>query len=248
MNGAVDATSIVLQILPNRILVAADTRVGKSTNGGPEAFEDTECKIVPLGNSAAFAVTGDDSYVRSELSDPVASWDSRSDAREAYAEENGNLIAAADNWATRVKHFFLSAYFSNPAFVKRAASHNQLLVGYFAGFQDSKPVVLERVVYLDDHTFQIILDEQHVLPTRELPHTSNSITQDLIEGHSEAANDSWQKKSKSIPLSDRNFRRLEFLIQFTANSDRSVGKQVNVLEISPDKKPHWLQNSTCPYD
>src|SRR5229473_1035641 len=88
LNGSADATSIVVQIYPDRILLAADTR-GAKLDVGTKSIDETECKIVPLGN-AAFALTGNEDYIPNQLNDPVASWDSRSDAREAYAEQRGD--------------------------------------------------------------------------------------------------------------------------------------------------------------
>ena len=127
-------------------------------------------------------------------------------------------------------------------------NQNILLVGLFSGFQEGKAILLIRIVYLDEHGLQPILDKQIVQSARELPYTSNGITQDLIEGHSqrtEAANAAWLKKSRSIPVSSRALRRVEFLVQFTANYDETVGTRVDVLEIFQNKKPRWLQNFTC---
>jgi hypothetical protein len=249
--GSVDATSIVVQLSPNRILVAADTRAGKSTNGGPKFFEDTQCKIAPLGNVAAFAHTGDAGYI-SGPSDSVASWDSLSDANEAYAQEGGNLIATGDNWAARAKRHFASFYSANPERLKQiahAGTNNILLSALFSGYQDGKPILAIYNVYLDEGGSTPVLDRHRVFYARELPYTSHAVTEELIEGHSErteAANAAWLEKLKSIPPSEVYFRRIEFLIQFTANYDEAVGKQVNVLEISPDKKPTWRLNPACP--
>jgi hypothetical protein len=250
LNGSsADATSIVIQVYPNRILVAADTR-GAKLDVGTKSVNETECKIVPLGN-AAFALSGNEDYVPTQFSDPVASWNSRSDAREAYAEQHGDLIATVDNWTARAKRHYSSFYFANPERVKQLAqanNQNVLLVGLFSGFQEGKAILLVRIVYLDPQGLQPILDKQLVLSARELPYTSNGITQDLIEGHSQragAANAAWLKKSQSIAVSNRALRRVEFLIQFTANYDETVGTRVNVLEIFRNKKPRWLQNFTC---
>jgi hypothetical protein len=249
LSGSADATSIVIQIYQSRILIAADTR-GSKLDVGTKSVDETECKIVPLGNSAV-ALSGNEDYVPTQLSDPVASWDSRSDAREAYAEQRGDLVATVDNWAARAERHYLSFYFANPGRVKQLAeanSENVLLVGLFSGFPEGKAILLVRIVYLDEHLLQPIQDKQFVLSARELPYTSNGITQDLIEGHSQktvAANAAWLKKLRSIPVSSRALRRVEFLVQFTANYDATVGTRVNVLEIFQNKKPRWLQDFTC---
>ena len=49
----------------------------------------------------------------------------------------------------------------------------------------------------------------------------------------------------SISPPEVPFRRIEFMIQETSKYDKSVGTRVNVLEVLPDKRPHWLQNFTC---
>ena len=249
LNGSANATSIVVQVDLGKILFAADTR-GTKLDVGSKVTEDTECKIALLGN-AAFAVTGIEDYVQNRLDDPVASWDSRSDAREAYMEHRGDLVAMSDDWAARAKQHYLSFYFANPARVKQLAQANEkniLLAGFFSGFQDGKAILLLRWLYLDEHELSPIVDNQRVLSARELPYTSNGVTNELIEGHSEktnAANAAWAKESRSIPLSSEAFRRVEFLIQFTANYDQTVGTRVNVLEIVRHKAPRWLQNFTC---
>jgi hypothetical protein len=243
------ATSIVVQIESSRILIAADTR-GAKLNIGSKAFEETECKIVLLGN-AAFAVTGNVDYVRNSLSDSMASWDARTDARDAFAAQHGDLLATANDWASRGKQHFMSFYFSNPSRLKQLAQANDqniLLAGFFSGFQDGEARVLVRFIYLDENSLSPILDKQVVLPQRESPYSSHGLTQELIDGHSEraqAANAEWLKKSASIPPSSQVFRRIEFFIQATSNYDDGVGTQVNVLEISPHENPRWLQNSTC---
>ena len=249
LNGSVGATSIVAQVDPDRILFAADTH-GDKLDPDSKSSNETECKIVPLGN-AAFALTGNMDYVRHQLNDPIASWDSRSDAREAYTEQSGDLVATANDWATRAKRHYSSFYLANPARVKQLAKANDqniLLVGMFVGFQGGKALLLFEFVYLDEHGLQPILRKQLVLPARKLPYSSNGITQDLIDGHSERAKSAeaaWLKKSSSIPFSTRAFRRLEFVIQVTAKYDETVGTRVNVLEIFPHEGPRWLQNFTC---
>src|SRR5271167_40306 len=72
LSKSADATSVVVQLGPNRIVLAADTR-GTKLNRGSTSVEDAECKIVPLGN-AAFAVTGNEDYVPNQQNDQIASW------------------------------------------------------------------------------------------------------------------------------------------------------------------------------
>lgn len=248
--GTANATSIVVQVDSGRIFIAADTRGAALTPGVATAFHETECKIVPLGN-AAFAVTGNEDYVQTQQNDLVASWNSRSDAREAYTEHKDDLIATSDEWAARAVRHYLFFYFINPARVQELAQVNSehvLLEGLFAGFQAGQAILILRYVYLNEGSLSPILDSKTVVPVRTLPYTSNGITQELIEGHSErteAAKAAWKNKLASIPIANREFRQLEFLVQFTHNYDESVGQRVNIMEVFPQKKPLWLQNFTC---
>ena len=206
-------------------------------------------QIVPLAHTA-FAITGNMDYVRNRADDPVASWDSRSDAS---ASHEGDILAMASDWSERGKRHYLSFYRANPmrvAQLARANNQNILLVGLFVGFREGKATLVMQMVYLDEKQFFTpILDKQVVLAAREVPYTSNGITQELIEGNSEralASQSAWAEKSKSIPPSEQQQRRVEFFIQETSKYDRAVGTHVNILAVSPDTEQRWLQNSTCP--
>jgi hypothetical protein len=244
------ATSIVVQLEHDHIIFAADTR-GLKQDTGSQSTNEGECKIVPLG-TAAFAITGNMDYVRHQLDDAIASWDSRSDAREAYIEQHGNLVATADNWAARAKRHYSSFYLVAPNRVKELAaanSQNILVRGMFVGFTGKQAVLVVRDVYLDEKALPPILEKSMSLPERSLPYTSNGITQELIEGHSArkaTADAAWLKLSSSIRSSSMSLRHVEFLIQATAQYDATVGERVNVLRITLDHSPRWLQNFTCP--
>jgi hypothetical protein len=250
LNWPATATSIVAKVDATRILFAADTH-GDKLDPGAQAGNENECKIVPLEH-AAFAVTGNMDYIRHQFDDTVASWDSRDDAREAFIAHNGDLLATIGDWSNRAKRHYSSFYRSNPMRVAQLAkinSENILLVGIFAGFQAGQATLIMQVIYFDEGQLAPILDKRIVLGPRELPYTSNAVTQDLIEGHSDrmrVADGGWRNKLLSIAAPEREMRRLEFLIQETAKYDRAVGTHVNVLEVFPDKNPHWLQNVTCP--
>jgi hypothetical protein len=247
--GSAGATSIVVKLDPDRILIAADVR-GVKLGPNFKSSNETECKIVAF-NDAAFAVTGIADYVRYQLNDPVRSWDAYSDAREAYRAQSGDLFAAANDWATRATRHYSSFYLANPARVRQLAKANDqnvLLVGMFTGFRGDKAQLIVEKIYLDEYGSQPILHQQLVLPARESPYSSNRITEDLIDGYSaraKSAQTAWLKISGSIPASMRTLRRIEFLIQATAEYDKTVGTRVNVLEVLPHKSPHWLQNFTC---
>ena len=250
LHGSALATSIVVQVDPSRILVAADT-LGSKLDPGATSRNEAECKIVPFEGSA-FAVAGNMDYLRNRLDDPVASWDSRSDAHDAYTEQRGDLVAASDDWATRAERHYTSFYLANPARVTELAKTNDqnvLLVGVFAGFQGGKALLLMRIVYLDEHFPPAIRDRQVSLSERKLPYSTNGITQELVEGNSDrrrATDAAWTKKSRSIPPSRQTVRHIEFLIQATAQYDDTVGTRVDIVQITFGHKPVWLQNLTCP--
>jgi hypothetical protein len=249
MNRPAGATSIIAQVDSNRILFAADTH-GDKLDPGSQAGNENECKIVPLGR-AAFAITGNMDYMRHQLDDPVASWDSRVDARDAYTAHDGDLLAAVQDWSGRAKRHYSAFYRANPtrvAQLAKANTQNILLVGIFVGFRNGQAALIMQLVYLDESQVSPILDKQVLLPARNLPYTSNAITQDLIEGHSErtkAGEAAWRKKSESLPASMKESSRLEFFIQETSKYDMAVGTHVNIIEVFPDRNPHWLQNVTC---
>jgi hypothetical protein len=250
LSGSATATSITAQVDSTRILFAADTH-GDKLDPGSQTSDEIECKIVPLGHAAS-AITGNMDYVRNRADDPIASWDSLTDAREAYAAHNGDLLATIADWTERGKRHYLSFYRANPPRVAQLAganNQNTLLAGLFVGFLEGKATLVIQMVYLDEKQLTPILDKQIVLPARDVPYTSNGITQELIEGNSEratASQSAWAEKSKTVPASEQKQRRLEFFIQETSKYDRAVGTHVNILEVSPDKEQRWVQNSTCP--
>jgi hypothetical protein len=250
VNSSGATTSLVALLDSRRIFLAADVH-GEKYDPASTSGEENECKIIPLGN-AAFALTGNMDYVRHRADDPVASWDSRSDVREAYSEQSGNIVATAAAWASRAKHHYSSFYSANPVRVKQLAmanDQNALLLGMFVWFRSHQAMLLMEQVYLDENQSPPILDRQVVLPMRKLPYTSNAITHELIEGHSartSTADAAWQKKMRSIPVSERVFKRMEFVIQETAKYDKTVGTRVNVLEVFPHGNPRWIQTFTCP--
>jgi hypothetical protein len=149
LSGSALATSIIAQVDSNRILFAADTH-GDKLDPGSQISDENECKIVPLGHTA-FAITGNMDYVRHQLDDPVASWDSRADAREASAAHGDDLLTMAANWSALGKRHYLSFYRANPmrvAQLARANNQNILLVGLFVGFREGKAMLVIQMVYL----------------------------------------------------------------------------------------------------
>jgi hypothetical protein len=244
------ATSVVVQLEKNQIIFAADTR-GNKLDPGSQATDETECKIVPL-EDMAFALTGNMDYLSHDPFDSVASWDSREDGRMAFADHKTDLFAMIQEWSDHAKDHYETFYRAAPRRVAQLAAantQNVLLAGLFAGFHNGVSTLILQIVFLNEAGLPHIRDSQVILPLRDLPYTSNAITQELIEGHTErttAADSQWRRILPSIPLAMRNLRRPEFLIQETGKYDITVGQRVDILKISPHKRPQWLQNSTCP--
>ena len=249
MVGTAFATSVVVHVDAKHITIAADDLATRmfATNSGPYAA----CKIVPLGQ-AAFAVAGNIDYKRTHPGDTLADWDARSDARTAFVHHIGDLRATASEWANRAASHYSVFLSAQPARVRELAAANRqrvLVLGTFAGWdQDRQATVMFEWVYLDSSATPAIKTRSFVLPSRSLPYTTNATTQDLIEGNSVRSTHvlaDWQLASETFPSPERGWRWLEFLIQMTSDYDRTVGREVNVLDLTPHENANWLQNYSC---
>jgi hypothetical protein len=93
-------TSITIQLEPNRILIAADTRA-RLNRSGSSSTDDLGCKILPFTNFA-FTETGNIDYIPNGLADASLAWNAQSDAKAvADAHGEGDLVAIARDWAAR---------------------------------------------------------------------------------------------------------------------------------------------------
>jgi hypothetical protein len=243
------ATSVVVHVDDTHITIAADDLATRmfTSNSGPYAA----CKIVPLGQ-AAFAVAGNIDYKRNAPTDSLVDWDARADARFAFLHHVHNLRATASEWASRAAlHYslFLSA---QPARVRELALANRqhvLVLGTFAGWDPNhEAVVIFEWIYLDLSATPAIKTRSFLLPARTLPYTTNATTQELIEGNSLKSTQiltDWQLASENFPSPERGWRWLEFLIQTTSDYDHTVGREVNILDLTPHENASWLQNYSC---
>lgn len=247
--SAAFATSVVVHVDDKHITIAADDLATRmfTSNSGPYAA----CKIVPLGQ-AAFAVAGNIDYKRNDLADTLADWDARADARTAFLHNIGNLRATAGEWASRAAFHYSLFLSAQPARVRALAAANRehvLVLGTFAGWdRRNEAVVMFEWIYLDLSGAPAIKTRSFVLPARTLPYTTNATTQDLIEGNSVRSTHlltNWQLASENFPSPERGWRWLEFLIQTTSDYDRTVGREVNVLDLTPHENANWLQNYSC---
>jgi hypothetical protein len=181
----------------------------------------------------------------------LADWDARADAREAFVHHAGDLHATAEEWASRAALHYSSFLAAQPERVRELAASNRqhmLVLGTFAGWDEHEDATLIfEWIYLNPGTSSIE-NRNFVLPSRALPYTTNATTQDLIEGNSYRSTRlvaNWQLASESYPSPERGWRWLEFLIQNTSDYDQTVGREVNVLDLTPNENASWLQNYSC---
>lgn len=241
------ATSVVVHVADKHITIAADDLATRAYTASPGPY--ATCKIVPLGK-VAFAVAGNIDYRKDSAHDSLPDWDARADAKEAFVQ-HADLRAMATQWARRAALHYSAFLAAQPDRVRQLAAVNRqhvLVLGTFAGWDGQKDAtVIFEWIYLDlsGHAIQ---SRSFVLPSRALPYTTNATTQDLIEGNSVRSGDvwaNWQLASENFPVPQRNWRWLEFLIQTTSDYDPTVGREVNVLDLTPDGRASWLQNYSC---
>jgi hypothetical protein len=194
------ATSVVADLGPRRIILAADTR--QSVTGrwsGTQHFRDNGCKIMPLGSSA-IGVSRNRDYQRTELMDPIPDWDALLDAKAAFAAHENNLQELAQDWAQRSVQHYALFYKVNPARVRKLANINEqyvLVDAFLVGWQAQAPLIYWEKVFLDERATPPIQTSEQLLPYRKLPYTTHQITQELIEGDSERNREAateWQEK------------------------------------------------------
>lgn len=248
------ATTVVVKLETNKILIAADTRRSvlrlSPAATANQMFSDDRCKIVDLGK-AGFAAMGNVNYEQVHADDAMASWDALADAKTSFAMQPKDLFEVASDWQERASaHFNLFSRFA-PARVQDMASgstNGVLVEGIFAGW-DSKgaPIAIAEIITFEKTTLSIDGARQ-VWQFRESPYSLHPITQELIDGHTkraQAAAKKWKKRLRKLPQSEQDWRQLEFIIQSTADYDEHVGKDVDVLEITSSGSS-WLQKSACP--
>ncbi len=250
------ATSVVVMLEKDRIILAADTRRSDLTeSSGLSRSHDDYCKITKLGRFA-FAAAGSPDYKRSDPSDPVGDWNVGDDARTSYRLHPNNLVEMADDWKTRVIGRFANLYRFHPRLVSQAARENDgdiLLVGLFAGWDNGRPALAAVAILLNYAPFALssmltpIGGFRNMIYERPEPYTTNGSTRQLINGDSElgkATAKKWAVMAQRFPESQRDWRWIEFLIQSTNAYDKGVGKDVDVLDIRASRSS-WLQRKAC---
>jgi hypothetical protein len=121
---AAHATTVIVKLESDRIILVADTRrntLGKFSNPTTEhIFHDDVCKIVPLGK-IGFAMTGYKDYRRAEDGDMVGDWNADEDARASYSSHADNLSELVNDWGRRAMQHYLAFYYVAPVRVSSVA-------------------------------------------------------------------------------------------------------------------------------
>lgn len=237
------ATSVVAKVSEAKVVIAADT-LGIDSEG---ARHEDQCKIVPLGKYV-FAAASIASFWTTL---PKSSWDSKLEAEAAYKSHETDIEAAASDWLERAERYFSNLRGADrmraQSMVASSPDH-ALTVGVFAGWnaEGKAEFILEAIRYKEP-TLEQIEHTIEVEKSRDLPYTSNVVTQELIEGHTERTSEAskeWAMKSKTFPKEELSWRWLEFLIQKTG-AFADVGQKVDIMQLTPEGHSEWLQRSAC---
>lgn len=242
------ATSIIVRLEKDRILVATDNRAGmtsRSAFGSSSSTVDNACKIHLFGGTAvAVAGTISNSESRSHQG-----WDAFSDAQMAYQLKGENTAEFAKTW-DKLSADHVAAYaLSNPNFVNDFGikSGATIMYGaYFLRWIFGSPVVLLEWVAPEANRIQTY--EYVVPPALGAEMSTNAKTEELIKGETpraQAVARKWKLLSRQYPQSDVSWRHLEFLIRETSKLDTDVSPSADVLEITTSDKFIWLHKSAC---
>jgi hypothetical protein len=237
------ATSVVAKVSEAKVVIAADT-LGIDSEG---TRHEDQCKIVPLGKYV-FAAASIASF-RATL--PKSSWDSKLEAEAAYKSHETDIEAAASDWLERAERYFgnlRGADRMRARSMVASSPDHALAVGVFAGWnaEGKAEFVLEAIRYKEPTLEQI----EHIIEvekSRDLPYTSNVVTQELIEGHTDRTSEAskeWAMKSKTFPKEKLGWRWLEFLIQKTG-AFADVGQKVDIMQLTREGHSKWLQRCAC---
>lgn len=204
-------------------------------------------------------MAGSVDYRKNDPADPVPDWSAAADARTSYQVHPNSIKEMADDWKKRAIQHFTTFYFASAqhrALVTQLASadvaHHLLLIAYFAGWDENgQPTVIAEHIGLSQEPFANSLNPivcfTGVLGVRDLPYSTNAWTTKLSGDDPEMASaftKKWSEKSKQFPKSEIDWRQVEFLIKSTNAYDKTVGKDVDVLE-SRVSRYSWLHRCAC---
>jgi hypothetical protein len=129
-----------------------------------------------------------------------------------------------------------------------ASADHALTIGVFVSWnaKGKAGFVLEAIRYKEPNHEQI----EHIIESggsRDLLYTSNVITQELIEGHTNRTSEArkeWAMNSKTFPKEELGWRWLELLIQMTG-AFADVGQKVDIIQLTRKGHSEWLQRCAC---
>lgn len=249
------ATSVVIKVGKDRIILAADTRrkAMSSSVSNSHDFHDDLCKVTPLGRIGFVAAGYSEHYEKSPQGKADWSWSASEDAQTSYRLHPNDIAEMADDWRAREIEIFKTLYSLHPSLVQELAHADYstpLVIGHFAGWNnEGRPTLILEMITLNKGPFarpfvlNPIVAVPFVFHERGLPYSTNNYTEDLIE-HDAVTAKEWSVRSKTFPEAQRDWRWLEFLIQSTAPHDEETGKYVDVLEIQASDSC-WLQRKAC---
>lgn len=242
-------TSIILKVDHDKAIMAADNLQTELKDKGQISHHEG-CKVSKF-ERGAFSSVYYSEYSPNDPKDNVPKWDARRDAESAYSVNGPNIRATAKYWVDKAAaHYrrFLEVY---PDRVSHLALQNRehlLVVGFFAGW-DQSPLVMEEEVLLDinpPHHVQTIQIKERVLGYRAQPYASHEITEELMEGKSDRAKRARQEFARKSYLWSENWREwqaLAFFITETSKYDHNVGKSVDIVEVGT--RSEWIQQTSC---
>src|SRR5262245_60903657 len=256
-----NATVVVIDHTPDRIIVATDSRAVSVFGGtGTASISDAECKVFPLGNQAAFVVAGHARYISSEPND-APTWYAQREAQRLFEDavkESGGwndamLDGLALSWRnstalhlTRIRQSNLRQF--------RDAMGDDIRANAVFATAVGKGV---RAVYVE----ATLTKGGDVLVVGPAPIQCG--VKPCILGYSQIADeylslssqrakddvDRWERESTGLSEMERARRRAVNLVEATIAHDptRHVGGPVDVLELHAGEKVRWIRRKTwCP--
>ncbi len=237
-----------------RILVAADSRQGPCKSG---PYCDTACKIVVLDDQMAFVAAGmahaDNPTTDTEI------YSSLKVAKEAFREvPTHDPEKIATLWGTKMVDIFERLAKPNPyAFIRGKILH-QLVEGIVVSNKNGEYEAFEIDVGLwmkpdPDHIGWFFPEFwKYVWVTRDKPLSIGNLhAQDAIDGFfretTQRAKIAHEQFVRNLPPNaDIEAKGLEAALRYSYAVARDAGGDVDILELRPGKKPHWIQEKpTC---
>lgn len=237
---------MLVKLERHRILVAADTRGGRSSLG-QEGYTDDWCKIHSLGHTV-FAIAGMVGHSHVQSGRQLLDWDALLDAKTAYRTSGDNTDALANQWG-KLSAAHIAAYArSNPNDASRefaGLSGSIVYGGFFLNWVFGSPILKVDYVSVEGGG---ILSRETTLLRVAFEQSTNSVTQELVKGETQRAKKAahlWKLSSHAYPPTEISWRHMQFLIEETSRFDHTVSPTSDIMEILDSGKVSWLMNTAC---